>query len=64
MDATRVAVLRADLYLRRARVLLLARAAHPGRLAERGDTPMVKTGRKHLKYLVSSFAAVVFAYNC
>ena len=35
-----------------------------GRPQKQERTLMLKTGRKHLKYLVSSFAAVVFAFNC
>lgn len=30
----------------------------------RKEAPMLKSTRKQIKYIVSSFAAVVFAVNC
>lgn len=50
-------------------VALLPRPGlHPRSLSRQGpkrkETSMIKSARRHLKYVVSSFAAVVFAVNC
>lgn len=46
------------------RPLSIGRGSHLGDRDEKEKKRMFQSGRKHLKYLISSFAAVVFAYNC